>query len=135
MFNTIPIAEDLRSVGPAQQPTKVDSSVRDHEEKASEHMTWVKRIKKGTMKILEGDRRQMIPQNSKEDLLSCLELMSCKVELEFDWDIDMYIRPQPLREPRVHSSEVGHLEGDEKANEDTDEDEDDDAERPTWTRA
>lgn len=42
--------------------------------------------------------------------------------------------PKPLRQPRVHSSDVGHLEGDEKANDESDEDEDDNAARPTWTR-
>ena len=44
----------------------------------------------------------------------------------------MYTNPQPLRPPRVHSAEAGHLQGDEKAPDESDEDMDDAPERPTW---
>jgi hypothetical protein len=101
--------------------------------KVADHKTWYKRIVKGTMKILEGPRRHVISQASKEDLLHCLNLMSCKEPLEFDWNVNVYTSPQALRQPRVHSSEAGHLEGDDWKD-GIDEDEDDDAERPTWAR-
>jgi hypothetical protein len=133
VFKITPSATDLHRVGPAQQPTKVNEKVLKSKQKVAEHKEWYKRILKGTMKILEGPRRHVISQTSREDLLRCLDLMSCKETLEFDWNVDMYISPQPLRQPRVHSSETGHLEGDDEVKEETD-DEDDDAALPTWTR-
>lgn len=84
-----PAAVDLRDVGPAQQPTQGEASAPDAT-KATEHRTWVKRVPNGTMKILEGDRRHTIPQRSKEDILYCLDLMSCKQPLQFDWNIELY---------------------------------------------
>ena len=112
MFKITPSATDLSNVGPAQQPTQFDPTVRAQELKAQEHNQWYKRVRDGTHKLLNGPRRHMIPPESQQDLLQCLELMACKEPLKFDWDITLYTTPTPLRAPRVQSATVGQLEGD-----------------------
>lgn len=122
---------------PAQQQHQAaaNSNEKAKEKQFKEHKTWVKKVEKGIHKILDGPRRHNMSDKSKKDLLQCLDLMWCKEELSFDWNLDLYINPPPLRSPRVDTDEVGELEGDKKVEEvDSDKDEDDGLERPVWRR-
>jgi hypothetical protein len=132
VFVQAPEPSELTEVGPAQQQNDFVGSTQKKARTAQKHANWVKKVRKGVFKILEGDRRFLISDVAKEDIIQCLDLMGCSQPLPFDWDCTLYTNPPVLRRPRGPTDEIGILEGDLREEENSEE-EQDAVERPKWT--
>lgn len=126
----MPTAENLRDVGPSQLRTQFAGSTGEQAIASKSHKTFLKRVRKGTVAMLEGHRALLIPTESKDDLMSCVELMESPLPLKFHWNTGLYTHPGPMKAPRVQS-DIRHLQGD-NAVDDVSTDEDDDANVPKW---